>query len=53
LDYNFDGIVAVITFARMAEQADALDLGSSPEQGWGFNSPSSHIEEKNLWNIEY
>ena len=42
LDYNRGRINAATTFARMAEQADALDLGSSPEQGWGFNSPSSH-----------
>ena len=26
----------------MAELADALDLGSSPDKGWGFESPLSH-----------
>ena len=29
--------------ARVAELADALDLGSSPlNRGWGFKSPLSH-----------
>ncbi len=28
--------------ARVAELADALDLGSSPVKGWGFESPLSH-----------
>src|SRR5690606_12559660 len=30
-------------WAEVAELADALDLGSSPEEsGWGFESPLSH-----------
>lgn len=28
--------------ARVAELVDALDLGSSGEQPWGFESPLSH-----------
>ena len=32
-------------FARMAELADALDLGSSSITEWGFKSPSSHVLE--------
>ena len=30
----------------MAETEDALDLGSSPFLGWGFDSPSPHYITK-------
>ena len=30
--------------ARVAELVDALDLGSSAQGAWGFNSPLSHQE---------
>ena len=33
--------------ARVAELADALDLGSSG-QPWGFNSPLSHQGKRSL-----
>jgi trigger factor len=33
----------------VAELADALDLGSSPYKGWGFESPLSH---ESSWNSE-
>jgi hypothetical protein len=31
-----------VRFARVAELADALDLGSSGLRPWGFESPLSH-----------
>ena len=31
------------THARVAELADALDLGSSGHSPWGFESPLSHF----------
>jgi hypothetical protein len=36
--------------ARVAELADALDLGSSG-QPWGFESPLSHHEEGHIRSV--
>ena len=38
----------LFTLAEMAELVDALDLGSSSRREWGFKSPSSHQQQKEL-----
>ncbi|CAI2717154.1 conserved protein of unknown function [Nitrospina watsonii] len=40
------GLIFILNFARVAELADALDLGSSG-QPWGFDSPLSHKRHPN------
>ncbi len=43
----FNIILRPTMFASVAELADALDLGSSAQQAWGFESPLSH----NFYNL--
>ena len=38
----------LFALAKVAELADALDLGSSGPKPWGFESPLSHQGQKNL-----